>query len=283
MLANDVAPFRRMMQFLMRSRNESAVYFEQDLDLTKTTGFIERYNATHDKRITVFHVFTWAIAHVLHARPRMNRFVMGHRVYQRDGVWLSYSAKKELADGSPIVVLKREFDPGVSFEQAVDLIHGDVKEGRSDKQSSMDKELSFFLALPAFLLSLGVRFFRFLDGLNLLPAAIIRNDPMYTSMFIANLGSLKLESAYHHLYEWGNCPFFATLGRTKQVAAVNERGQVEARTVCTVKYSFDERIEDGLYCAHSLELLRRMVEDPAAFTADSEGVQLALVRGVKAA
>ncbi len=264
-LATDVAPFRQMMPFLMRTRTESAVYFEQDLDLTKTQKFIDDYNATHERRITVFHLFTWAIAHVLHARPRMNRFVMGNRVYQRDGVWISYSAKKALADGSPIVVLKRKFDPNMSFDQTVDFMHGDLKEGRSDKKSHMDKELSLFLKLPAMVLAWGVNMVRWLDSVNLLPGSFIHPDPMYASMFIANLGSVKLESAFHHLYEYGNIPLFAAIGRSKLVPVVDESGAVTSKKVCSVKYTFDERIEDGLYCAHSLELLRTMVEDPQAF------------------
>ena len=108
--ATDVAPFRRMMSFLMPTRTESAVYFEQDLDLTRTQTLIAEFNATHQHRITVFHLFTWAIAHVLHARRRMNRFVVGNRVYQRDGVWISWAAKKSMADGSPLVLLKRRFE-----------------------------------------------------------------------------------------------------------------------------------------------------------------------------
>lgn len=273
--ASDVAPFRRMMQFLMPTRNESAVYFEQDLDLTRAQAFIDEWNATHTQRITVFHLFTWAVAHVLHVRPRMNRFVAGNRVYQRDGVWLSYSAKKELKDGSPIVVLKRKFDPTMSFEETVAFMHGDVKEGRSNKKSHMDKELSFFLKLPAPLLRFGVSVVRWLDSVNLLPGAFIHPDPMYASMFIANLGSVKLESAFHHLYEYGNIPLFAVLGRTKVVPVVDERGQVTSRKICTIKYTFDERIEDGLYCAQSLEILRTMIEDPAAFMASNASAQKA--------
>jgi hypothetical protein len=275
-LATDVAPFRRMMPFLMKTRTESAVYFEQDLDLTKTQQFIDEFNATHEKRITVFHLFTWAIAHVLHVRPRMNRFVVGDRVYQRDAVWISYSAKKSLEDGSPIVVLKRKFDPTMSFEQTVDFIHGDVKVGRSDKKSHMDKELSFFMKLPATLLRFGVKVVRWLDSVNLLPGAFIHPDPMYASMFIANLGSVKLESAFHHLYEYGNIPLFAALGRTKLVPVVDENGTVTAKKMCSIKYTFDERIEDGLYCAHSLELLRKMIEDPKAFMQNNAVVGPAL-------
>ena len=273
--ATDVAPFRRMMSFLMPTRTESAVYFEQDLDLTRTQTFIDEFNATHQHRITVFHLFTWAIAHVLHARPRMNRFVVGNRVYQRDGVWISWAAKKSMADGSPLVLLKRRFDPAMTFEQTVEFMHGDIKEGRSDKKSHTDKVLSLFLRLPASLLRFGVGVVRWLDSVNLLPGSFIHPDPLYASMVITNLGSLKLDSAFHHLYEYGNTPLFAAIGRSTLVPVVNEAGVVTARRVCSVKYTFDERIEDGLYCAYSLELLRTMVEDPAAFMASAARAELA--------
>lgn len=82
---------------------------------------------------------------------------------------------------------------------------------------------------------------------------------MYASMFIANLGSVRLDSAYHHLYEWGNCPFFAVVGRTRDVATPEGK-----RRMCSIKYSFDERIEDGLYCAKGLELVKELLEDPTA-------------------
>ena len=77
-------------------------------------------------------------------------------------------------------------------------------------------------------------------------------------MFVANLGSVKLDSAYHHLYEYGNCPFFAALGRTQTVVTPDGPKQM-----CSIKYSFDERVEDGLYCAKGLELLKQRMEDPA--------------------
>ncbi len=264
-LARDVPPFRRMMPFIMPTRTESAVYFEQQIDLTRTLPFIAAWNEAHpDKKVTVFHVFLWAVVQGLHARPRLNRFVVGGRIWQRDGIWISFAAKKKLEDGAPLAVLKRRFDPDHSFAEVVDHISGDVREGRSDKKSTVDKELSLFLSLPGPLLRLGVWCFRLLDAWNLLPAALIRPDPMYASMFIANLGSVKLDSAYHHLYEWGNCPFFAALGRTQDV--VTPTG---TKAMCSIKYSFDERIEDGLYCARALEIVREKLENPELFETPS--------------
>jgi hypothetical protein len=272
-LATNVPPYRRIMPFILKTRNESAVYFEQELDLTKTLEFIEQYNANHARRITVFHLFLWASMRSLHQRPGMNRFTVGGRIYQRNGIWLSYAAKKEMKDGSPLVLLKREFDPAMSFDQLVDFVHGDVKVGRSDQQLHNEKETNLSLKLPALLLRFGLWAIALLDSMNLLPHGFIKPDPMYASMMVTNLGSLKLESAYHHLYEYGNVPVFVALGCNKTKVDVDENGQFIAKTVCSVKYSFDERIEDGLYCAKTLEILRSYVEDPVGRGAAQGGPQ----------
>jgi hypothetical protein len=257
-LVKDAPAVRRIMPFIMPTRTESAVYLEQQLDLTRTLPFLDRFNAAHPQlKAGIFHLFIWGAVRAIHQRPRLNRFVVGSHLYQREGLWVSFSAKKAMSDEAPIVVLKRRFDPTADFTSTVKFILGDLSEGRSDRPSHVDKELSLFLRLPAPLLRLGVQLFRWLDSWNLLPGSFIRPDPMYTSLFVANLGSVKLEAPFHHLYEWGNCPIFAAIGRKKDV--VTPEG---VKTVCMVRYTLDERIEDGLYCAQSLEQLRRIVEDP---------------------
>lgn len=259
-LAKDVPPFRQIMPFIMPTRNESAVYFEQELDLTQTLRVIESYNQTHQRKITVFHILLWAVVQTIHERPRLNRFVMGSRIYEREGIWISFSAKKKLQDDSPIVVIKRRFEPEWTFDQTVEQIHGDISEGKSEKISHVDKELSLFLKLPVPLLRWGVRFLRWLDSWNLLPGSFINPDPMYASLFIANLGSVRLDAAFHHLYEYGTIPLFAALGRTKKVMVPTDSGGYEIRQVCRVRYTLDERIEDGLYCASALERVKTLVE-----------------------
>jgi len=253
------------MPILMPTRTESAVYFEQWIDLTKTLLFLDGWNAANpEKKATVFHVFLWAATYSISQRPRLNRFVMGSRIWQRTGIFLSYAAKKRMEDGAPLVVLKRQFDPSHTFAQLVDFVASDVKEGRSNKKTHVDKELNIFLRIPAPLLRVGLGLLRWLDSWNLLPASFIDPDPLYCSMFVANLGSLKLDSAYHHLYEYGNCPFFAAIGRTQTVVTPDG-----PREMCSIKYSFDERVEDGLYCAKGLGLLKARMEDPEATLAPS--------------
>ncbi len=264
-VAKGVPATRRIMPYLMRGRNESLVYFEQRLDLEKTLPFLDRWNSAHERRITVFHVFLHAFVRMLRERPRVNRFVSGGRLYERDGIWVSFSAKKALNDASPIIVIKRRFDDTTDFADTVARVHGDVDLGRGPAKSAVDKELGLILAMPGPVVRFLMWLARSLDAWNLMPGAMIRTDPMYASVFIANLGSVKLEAPYHHLYEWGNVPIFAAIGAVKKVPVVTPDGtSVAPTTVCDVHYSFDERIEDGLYCATSLESIKRMVEDPEA-------------------
>lgn len=103
---------------------------------------------------------------------------------------------------------------------------------------------------------------RKLDDWNLLPHAFTRPDPMYASAFIANLGSLKLDAAYHHHYEYGNIPIFVTVGRVHDAVVARADVTVGTRKEVVLKWNFDERIEDGLYAARALELLRARLAAP---------------------
>lgn len=237
------------MAFLMRGRNESAVYFEQTLDLSRTLPWLEEWNRASGQRATVFHLVLYATARVLHERERLNRFTVGHRTYQRKGVFLSFAAKKAMSDDAPLATVKREFARGETFAEVVDRTNGDVGGARDAKPSAMDKELRLLLALPGVLLVLLLGALKRLYRWGLAPRSLVDTDPLYASAFLANLGSLKLDAAYHHLYEHGNCPLFMTLGRITD-------GKL------SIKYTYDERVEDGFYAARALQRLREIVEDP---------------------
>ncbi|MFO0560895.1 MAG: hypothetical protein U0269_22950 [Polyangiales bacterium] len=246
---------RAIMPFIMRTRTESAVYFEQKLDVTKAYEYIAR-RAQEGSKLTLFHIYSYAIVRTLVERPRLNRFTSGGHLYQRSAIELGFSAKKSMDESAPVVAIKRAFDPNATFDEHVQTLLGGVSEGRSSKANHTDQELSILLKFPTLVLGWLVRLARWLDGVNLLPHAMIGPDPLYASVFIANLGSVGLDAAFHHLYEWGNCPIFAALGRVHEERA--EDGSL--RRYCLVRYTFDERIEDGLYCARALERLREIVE-----------------------
>ena len=118
-------------------------------------------------------------------------------------------------------------------------------------------------SLPRPLLLRGVQLARWLDHHNLLPGSFLENDPLYTSVFIANLGSLGMGAGYHHLYEWGNCPVFMMVGRVEERPAV-EDGRVVVQKQLHIRWTYDERIDDGLTARHGLEAVKHALENPEA-------------------
>jgi len=259
-----VPPYRRMMPFLMRQRNEAIVFFEQQLDMSRAQPWLEAWNARTGGHATAFHLVLHAIGRVLHDRPHLNRFIAGRRIYDRRGVFMTFAAKKAMRDDAPLATVKRAFAAGESFAEMVAALSADIRVAKSDAISKVDKELSVLLRLPGFLLAASIALLRWLDGHGLAPGALIDDDPMYTSCFVANLGSLKIDAAYHHLYEYGNCPLFCTVGRLGP-APVVVGGAIEVRPQLLVRYSYDERIEDGFYAASAIAKVRTWIEDPAAW------------------
>src|SRR5688500_10380163 len=181
----NVHPYRRMMLFLMRGRNESAVYFEQRLDLSKTLPWLADHNRAASAKASLFHLLLHALSSTIHDRERLNRFTLGKKTYQRKGVFLSFAAQKAMSDDAPLATIKRRFDRGESFEGLVANMTGEVGGARSQAPSAMDKELKILLALPGFLLAFLIAALGRLYRWGLAPRSLVDTDPLYTSVFVA--------------------------------------------------------------------------------------------------
>lgn len=262
-LVADVPGYRRMMPYVMPTRTESAVYFDVLLDMERALEIVEASRAPGKQRLTVTHVLLRAGVMTLHEFPRLNRFVAGKRLYQRDGIWFSFSAKKAFTDDAPIVVIKMRFDAGTGLEGLAASVEERLARGRSSEKSYTDQETDVLLRLPRSLIRAAVSLQRGLDYWNLLPPSMIEHDIFYSSAFLANLGSIGLDAAFHHLYEYGNIPIFFTLGQVVDTPAQVD-GELRLRKMAKVRVTYDERVEDGFYAVQALRRFKSLVEEPSA-------------------
>jgi hypothetical protein len=269
-LIKTESPVRVIVPYIMKGRNESVAYSEAFFDMTRTLPWLESYNKGRPpgEHATVFNLFQWTMARLLHDRPGINRFVSGGRLYQRKEVTISFVAKKEMKDGVPFVSLKLPFPKGESFRECVRRLRSAVEGGRHGPESSVDKEVRILTKLPGFMLRAGVALLKWLDFHNLMPYSMIKTDPMFCSVFVANLGSLGVGAAYHHLYEWGNTSLFAVMGKVEKHVFIDGEGKPVVKDGLEVRWSFDERINDGLYGANSLRMARDVLEDPGKYIKD---------------
>jgi hypothetical protein len=260
--AADVPGYRQMMPYLMTGKNASAVYTRFTVDMEKALAMFRSPPPGLEGKLTLTHLFLRAGVKTLAEFPDLNRYVSGRRLYQRDGIWFSFSAKKAFRDDAPIVVIKIRFDPDESLQEMVDRVVARLSEGRSDKQSVADKETKALLNLPRGVIRAAIGLQSVLDYFNLLPSAFIEHDIFYASAFIANLGSIGLDAAYHHLYEYGNIPLFITIGKVQPMAVYDSEGCVVMRPTAEVKATVDDRVADGFYGARALARLKHLMEHP---------------------
>jgi len=263
-LVADVHPVRRIMPFLMPTRTECFVLCKQQIEVAPLEAFLEEFNKNRpaDRQATMFHLLLRGLAHVFHERPRLNRFLAGGRLYQRRGVWISFSAKQSMEENAPIFTCKRCFPAAETLVEMVDGVYDMLSGGRSGRESATDKEIGLLLRTPPFLLRLLMRGARKLHDWNLFPASMIANDPMFASVFVANLGSVGIDACYHHNYEYGTIPIFVVMGRVHHAPVVVDKKRIEVRKVFELKHTYDERVEDGFYCARWLERLKYLLAHP---------------------
>jgi hypothetical protein len=253
----NLSTMRRFMPYVSPRRNDSLFYMMQQIEVDAALEFAAKRSRERppERRITLFHLFLRSVSQALHLRPGVNRFVKGGRLWQRDGIWMTFSAKREIVDGSPLLTIKRRFHPtSETLEEMVDAIYDQLGRSRSGRKSTSDKEMGLMLRLPGFAIRGLLGLARAGDRLGLLPRSMIDSDPLFTSIFLANLGSIDYPAGFHHLWEYGTASLFGVMGRIEPGA--------EGRRKIQVAWTYDERIEDGLYSYHTLEGIRERLEQP---------------------
>jgi len=247
---------RAIMPFISPRRNDSLVLYETDIEVDEALRFVEQENQHRpkDRPMTLFHLYLRSLALAYHSRPGVNRFVAGSRLWDRNHVAFTFSAKQEIVDRSPMITVKRTFEPDETLEEMVDSILDGLRARRGGKKTGSDKEIDIVLRLPAWMTRIFIWLLHRANELGALPRSVLDDDPLCTSCFVANLGSVNMEAGYHHLWEYGTCSIFAMLG------AIHERA--DGRRVMAVRYTYDERIDDGLYGGITMDLIKDGVENP---------------------
>ncbi len=256
-------PFRRLMFYIMPSRAESIVFIDADVRAEKLMQYLKEVRPHLE--VDVSHLAVAAASIAIAENPRMNRFVSGRRLYQRFSRTITFSVKRKKLDRkAALSMIKMTMPDGESFRQFCARVNEQIGVERSGTKTAADKEYDLFNLLPRPVLLAAVPVLKLMDYWNLLPAFFIQGDGLYTGMFIANLGSISMPAGYHHLYEWGNCPFFLMVGRVEDRVVV-EDGAPVVRRILPVRITFDERIDDGLAGSHGIAAFKRVLEDPARY------------------
>lgn len=254
-----------IMGIIYPHRADNEAYIAERVNLEPIKAYLAGKNVEGIPfKYTFFHVILTALVKTVTLRPKLNRFYANENYYQRNKVTAGFVIKKEFSDGSEEAVALLEAKPDATIDTIHQEIYQRVHATRNEqKMNTTDNSMDILNKLPRFLSKAVIRFIRWLDRHGWCPDVLIGDDPNYSSVFLSNLGSIKLRSGYHHLTNWGTCSLFCVIGEKKWTPLYDAHGLVEMRETVDLGLTVDERIADGYYYSKSIRLFKYLLEHPA--------------------
>ena len=253
-----------IMGIIYPHRADNEAYIAERVNLEPIKAYLAGKNVEGIPfKYTFFHVILTALVKTVTLRPKLNRFYANENYYQRNKITAGFVIKKEFSDGSEEAVALLEAKPDATIDTIHQEIYQRVHATRNEqKKNTTDNSMDILNKLPRFLSKAVIRFIRWLDRHGWCPDVLIGDDPNYSSVFLSNLGSIKLRSGYHHLTNWGTCSLFCVIGEKKWTPLYDEHGLVEMRETVDLGLTVDERIADGYYYSKSIRLFKHLLEHP---------------------
>lgn len=261
----DCDPMHGFMPYLCPDRTDCEAFIQESVDLSALNAFLEKKNEGLDKahRYTIFHCVACALVKTITLRPKMNYFVKGNRLYSRNDISVAFTIKKRFEDDAHEALAFKKF----GSETTIDSFHEEIMKEifecrREDKLDNSTDFMALLMKLPRFVLRPLAWILHRLDYYGRVPYELIKTDPNHATVFISNLGSIKLKAGYHHLNNWGTNSLFVVIGEKHMEPVFQADGSYEMREMLPLGLTLDERIADGYYYSKTIKLFKHIMEHP---------------------
>ena len=267
-----VDPIFSVVPFMLRTRTDSEIFFQENFSIDHLESFI-RDHKEEMPDLSLMHVIMAGMIRVISQRPHLNRFVMWNKIFARNYLSFSIAVKRSMTDEGEETLIKPYFLPSDTLQDVVRKVKLELDNNQQVGQENSSDVISKVLGvLPDFLLRIVVGLIINLDKVGLMPKVLNHASPFHTSLFLTNIGSIGIESVYHHLYEIGTCGSFVAMGKKKRETTVDKEGKTKVSKSIQLKIVLDERICDGFYYALSIRMLQKILANPAALLLPPEKV-----------
>lgn len=256
-------PFYEIIPHIMPHRYDATNYVNLDLDMDSISKYV---NKCRERGITMRHmsVVIAGYLRLVSQNPNLNRFVINRRIYSRNHFAVSFVALKPNANGgSGETVIKLYFnmdDDIFEVNRKVEEAIEKTEKSADAPSNATDKFLQGLNKVPGLMRGI-VGFLKTWDKFFGLPFSIIDASPFHTSLFIANLASIRLGGVYHHMYDFGSTSIFIAMGQPeKKLVRVGET--IVDKKVIPINISTDDRVESGYYYAKCFRQFKRYMANP---------------------
>ena len=260
----DIPALNRIMAPLLPNRCDNEAYINIDIDTRPLNAYLEKLNEgrTEDK-YTLFHLISAALGKAFVLRPKMNRFIVGSKMYQRRNITVAFTVKKKFNDHATEALAFFEYDPQETLSSYHEKIMKIIHLGKSDTETDTSTgAMDIVTKLPQWLITGIVKTLLWLDKHGWSPDFLVGTDPNHAAIFLTNLGSIGLPGGYHHLVNWGTNSCFVVVGKKYMKAEYDSDGNADVHEVVPLGITLDERIADGYYYSGTVALVKKLLANP---------------------
>ncbi|GHV78983.1 hypothetical protein AGMMS49944_07740 [Spirochaetia bacterium] len=252
-----------MPLFAPRRRSGAASYYTVTHEAKDFDDFI-RLKKAQGEKYNYLHIVVAILVRTFKMYPRLNRFIINDRIYQRNSIDMTMIVKKSMHkdDAGDEDVLKMRFTGFETIAEVKNKLETDIA-ALQNAVDPLEKAMPVFEKLPHFVLRFIVFCLITADKHGLLSDKFLFDiSPFHSSFFVSYLKSINLDSIYHHLFDFGNCGFFITIGKeTLESRLDDESNVVKMQKIIRMGITIDSRCIDGLYYSRFLRTCRRLMRD----------------------
>jgi len=244
------------------TRTDCCNQYTYEFSTAPIDAFIERKRAS-GVDFNYRDIVIATLVRVFYLRPRFNRFVVKGTFYQRNFIDVAMVMHKSLRTGEQETVIKCRFRGDETINEIKEKIDAEIAKALAGKNDTDNFSGGAMAHMPTWLLRIAARLFKFLDRWGMFSDKFLfTTSPFHTSIFLADLKSIHLDTTWHHLYNFGNCGFFCTLAKSKLKPVVDPKtGLIKTDTTVELGISQDERFTDGLLFSHMIKTAGRIMEN----------------------
>lgn len=265
--------YNRIIPFVMPKRVDSTVHYSEKVNIDEALKVLKEMNTEHGLNAGIMDLVIASLVRVISQKPKINRFVFGKKIYARNEISSSVAIKKVMNEDAETTELQVVYDPRDTLLDVSKKIRNGIKANKglstANEQDGFTRMLNL---MPDFLISFIIGLIKVMDRFRILPKSIRELSPFHASFFVTNLGSLRINSVYHHLYEIGTVSWFIGMGRKIKEFEINSKGEKVTKRYIELKCVFDERIADGYYSANAIRQIVRLIQDPTDLLTPPEEV-----------
>ncbi len=264
----------RLSPYITRRNSAAGCFYADTMEVTDIEQWILAKRAEGYKNLGLLHLVAAAYVRTVAARPGINRFVAGRRVFARNDIQLVLMVKRGSSPEAAQVPVKVSFgytdtvfDVYRRLNDAIDEVHSSAGE------TPVEKLAGTLSRLPRFLQRWCLGVLRLLDYFDALPASLLENSPLHASLGVVDMGSLGVQPVNPPLSDFGNMPCLLSFGAKRRCYEPDSEGAVRERRYVDYRFTCDERIADASYYAGALKNFKYLLRNPLLLELPPERVE----------